>query len=96
MKISEALLAAADLIEADGAWTQGSNARNAKREKVRFSAPDAICWCADGAILRINGEHGPANDFFCGFLGGQSVQKWNDDRRRTQGEVVAKLREAAK
>lgn len=35
-------------------WTQGINARNAIKDSVAATSPEAVCWCLRGAIdLRI-------------------------------------------
>lgn len=91
--VSEILDAAADLIEPEGAWTQGY-----------FGMWDgSTCFCAVGAIGRAAGfrrideaenwvEANAADLLGMGWFG---LEDWNDRPDRTQAEVVAKLREAA-
>lgn len=99
--ISEILFAAADLIEPEGKWTQGCSARNAEGNSASATRPDAVCWCAVGAIWCAAESHtsklaDAATDELEQVLGGLiAVGKWNDAPERTQAEVVAKLREAA-
>lgn len=95
-EIADILNKAADLIEPEGAWTQG-----------RWTADDYSCRCAEGAIaaaanispLNI-GSH-PAAIALAKVLGLPNAHQggialWNDDLSRTQAEVVAALRAAAK
>lgn len=57
MTTAEILRAAADLIEPEGAWTQGAGSRNAEgqdRQELRDSEYDpgeATCWCIGGAVV---------------------------------------------
>lgn len=93
--VPEILRAAADLIEPEGAWTQG-------RLNI-FRNGQPVCWCAMGAIIHASGGCGrdavslieadlprsPSTEPL------RPIAKWNDAPERTQAEVVAKLREAA-
>lgn len=99
MNVADILDKAADLIEPEGAWTQGAFARTADGESCSSgsSDPRAVCWCVGGAINRASGQERPtdAHNVFqrlipCGEF------EWNDAPERTQAEVVAKLREAAR
>jgi hypothetical protein len=40
------------LLARRGGWTKGVYARNKKGEKVPLRGPDAICFCADGSLMR--------------------------------------------
>lgn len=102
--VSEILNAAADLIEPEGAWTQGMFARKADGHSTGPILPEAVCFCAVGGLMRAAGGVGSLayHDAFnrlnamarrAGFM---HVANWNDDTRRTQAEVVAALRQAAK
>lgn len=99
--VSEVLFAAADLIEPEGAWTQGCSARDAQGNQTSATRKQAVCWCAAGAIWHEVGDHSSftadaATDELEQTLGGMiPVGTWNDAPDRTQAEVVAKLREAA-
>lgn len=99
---STVLSAAADLIDATG-WTQGELARNQDGDGVIESSPDAVCFCASGAVWR-------ASDSIADFrrrdaVAGRAlralssmvgvVPDWNDAPNRTQSEVVTALRQAA-
>src|SRR4051812_6319473 len=99
LTVAEVLERAADLIEPEGAWTQGVWARDASGA----GDPDVgqeVCFCAFGAIYKSCGyrfgEVGLAALTAVGDeVDGFRIQEWNDAPNRTQAEVVAKLREAA-
>lgn len=96
MKISEILFKAADLIEPEGAWTQGALARGADGEPVEPEDRDATCWCISGALMRLSdGQFYELIKPVERVIGGRIIPAWNDTKGRTQAEVVAKLREAA-
>lgn len=97
--VSEVLTAAADLLEPEGAWTQGT-----------FGRPG--CQCVLGAIARAAGinPHGSnwsdaltrgAHEYLCQAIGAEWIggtlwaDAWNDAPGRTQVEVVETLRRAA-
>jgi hypothetical protein len=94
--VAEVLRAAADLIEPEGKWTQRSEARTVTGRPVGACEENAACWCILGAVQRVGGrfaerEVTPALKKVIRF----QPWIWNDHKRRTQAEVVAKLREAA-
>ena len=103
---ADVLLAAAELLEKPGAWTQGAASRDAfgNSDDDNEILPDAVCWCAWGAILRVSGctkigtgysrKAEPAYDRLKEFIG-VDVPIWNDHPSRTQSEVVETLRKAA-
>ena len=99
------LLAAADLLEQDGAWCQHAHARDAEGYATHPRAAEAMSWCPIGAIDRIaheaNGETSHSAEAQKrltktlvreGYLG---TVYWNDIRQRTQANVVAMLRRVA-
>ncbi len=98
MTAPEVLEAAADLLEKPGAWTQGAHARNAAGAPMLVgSRPDAVCWCALGALDRM----APTNDLWDATVQAMKevvghVADFNDATGRTQAEVVAALRQAAR
>ena len=47
------LRAARDLISDPARWTQRTEARNRYGQPVRPDSPDAVCWCAGGARVKI-------------------------------------------
>jgi hypothetical protein len=97
--VADVLERAAALIEPEGAWTQGVLGRDANgRILMARDLGRAVCFCAQGAIIRVS-------DASLAWHAVQAVQKiirseglgyWNDRPGRTQKQVVAKLREAAK
>jgi len=110
LTIAEVLTRAADLIEPEGAWTQGDTARDADGKPLPNSTePAAVCWCVLGAIGKtVGGANRPmfsaARKALRAVLPEDIEQidedlpdeaNWNDAPERTQAEVVAALRAAA-
>ena len=100
LSVAEVLERAADLIEPEGAWTQGEFALNADGEITGLSEfrGAAVCWCALGAINKASAGDDSLEDvaeLILRNLVVRLVDEWNDAPERTQAEVVAKLREAA-
>lgn len=101
---ADVLRAAADLIEPEGAWTQGHYWASPTLDSSDMEEPskvpdDAFCFCALGAIARAADEE---PDHACGHPAAEALKRevgpvhiWNDAPERTQAEVVAKLREVA-
>jgi hypothetical protein len=50
------LRAARALIEDPKRWTKGEEARNADGDPIHPSKPEAVCWCALGATIRVGGN----------------------------------------
>jgi len=104
LKPSEVLAKAADLIEPEGRWTQGAFARSrpGKKNVVGTVWPrKRVCWCARGALFEVVGSSPVAldvigEDYLERAIGGEVVPAFNDEPERTQAEVVAALRKAAK
>lgn len=59
MTTKEALEAARDLISDPKRWTTGYFAKKADGEITASRKPDAVCWCASGAVNRICGDNYP-------------------------------------
>jgi hypothetical protein len=98
LSVADVLDRAADLIEPEGAWSDGDVARDRSGNATYSMDPGAVCWCALGAIWReaeIAGINRYASEIPMAELVGGSVAIFNDAPGRTQAEVVAKLREAA-
>ncbi|WP_278070501.1 DUF6197 family protein [Brevundimonas sanguinis] len=95
---AEVLKAAADLLEKPGAWTQGAYARDSSGKSVGPDSQLAECFCALGAIRRSGNYADDVNPaaMALGRSIGFRVGDWNDALKRTQSEVVAALREAAR
>lgn len=98
--VAQILNAAADLIEKPGAWTQETFARDATGRRVDMWSEDAKCFCVSSAIQRVEGRfrRGAWNKFdgLTRQRGFRHMADWNDHPGRTQAEVVAALREAAR
>lgn len=100
MSVADILERAADRLSKPGAWTQDELARDAEGKAVGPLDPAAVCWCMSGAIIA------ECPDAFAEWqaLGtvssvlpkvSEPILTYNDQKRRTQAEVVAKLCEAA-
>lgn len=104
MLASEVLSRAADLIEPEGAWTQGAFARP-KPSKAFVGARwprTRTCWCVRGALFEVTGtrprhenEATVAAETFLENAIARSLVMFNDFEYRTQAEVVAALRKAS-
>ena len=101
LSVADALERAADLIEPEGAWTQGALYRDALGEPAGAASGKAVCWCAVGALNEVRGPFSDAFEAVEALLPKprtfhlRPLSDWNDAPGRTQAEVVAKLREAA-
>lgn len=97
ISVADVLDRAADLIEPEGAWTQGAFAR------AKDGAPllggrceQAVCWCMWGAVIKAgDGKHSNAIGDLLDRITGGATLSFNDAPGRTQAEVVAALRSAA-
>jgi|SRR6476661_4492252 len=99
--VADVLERAAKLIEPEGAWIKGWFAKDDRGRDLEPGDPHAVCWCARGAILQAEpqAEQLGVYEPLCTVLGVidlYRIEEWNDVPGRTQAEVVAKLREAAK
>lgn len=104
LTVAEVLERAADLIEPEGAWTQGEYARNAYGSAFihgwRYPDGPPVCFCLNGAINfvagnRVTQDYAPAQRVVESMFDDGATGTWNDAPERTQAEVVSKLREAA-
>lgn len=94
---------AADLLSRPGAWTQESWFRT-KTGKATHRPGNATCMCAEGALAIAARVHPsdvykhPAACALARLIPSTftDIPDWNDAPGRTQAEVVAALREAAK
>lgn len=107
MTTAEILAKAADLIEPEGAWTQGRLATSEPTDLYELDprSPYAHCFCAVGALCHVTNarnwsELPTAIDQIAVEIaaraGFTSLSDWNDALGRTQAEVVRALRDAAK
>lgn len=105
LSIADVLDAAADLIEPEGAWTQGafSKTKGGRYNGDLVAPRKPACWCVLGAIARVSDSdptrpfEGIARDAMLALdcVASGDVPGWNDAPERTQSEVLATLREAA-
>lgn len=108
VSVADVLSRAADLIEPEGAWTQGDFARDEtgfqySDSGLTFHEFPATCFCLFGALAEVAEVSDPelyrdADRYLLTVVGVpfvNDVADWNDAKGRTQAEVVAKLREAA-
>jgi hypothetical protein len=99
LDVADVLERAADLIEPEGKWTQGAYARTVRGYCIGPNEDAAVCFCLRGALRRVGGvgdwdESSPATRAL-GFFTAKTMTGWNDHKKRTQAEVIAKLRETA-
>jgi hypothetical protein len=102
LTVADVLERAADLIEPEGAWTQGAYARSVYNRPIG-NISRATCFCALGAMnvaagaSAVNQDQPEPHIAFANAVGIKDylIATWNDAPERTQAEVVAKLREAA-
>ena len=93
---------AAELVEQG--WTQRTTARTASGNQCDSASPFACKWCAVGAIERAGCESRYSRTDKAVALVRDAVEpsafpfqflsEWNDERGRTQAEVVAAFRRA--
>lgn len=98
MSVADVLERAADLIEPQGKWTQGTFARGKRNRPCKEgNSSTARCWCALGAIQHETNSVALRNEAHWRLRKtlGMLVTSFNDAPGRTQAEVVAALREAA-
>ena len=95
MKPSEALRKARELLTPEGAWTKEGWARNKQHWFVAPESPNAVCWCARGALRKVSGgytrEELDAEIVLQDTLGlthTGSIADWNDAEERTQDDVL--------
>lgn len=83
-----------ELLDSAEKWTQGCYARRASALGTHLDDSDAVCWCAEGAILKC---YERAVDRVSAYvrlekvIGGDHIPDWNDATGRTWGEVHAAL-----
>lgn len=98
MTAAALLLAAAKLIEREGAWSRGAEARTRYGKPVCPRHPKACKWCAIGAVEHLGGGASPKEviDALCALarLLNTNVADFNDSASDVS-VVTAKMRQAA-
>jgi hypothetical protein len=87
----------------DAGWTRQAQARDESGAKVDPLDPRAVCFCAEGAILRARGWPSPTDKWLAPLapikmvsnLVGSRVFQWNDYGAEDEGEVATVLALAA-
>ena len=91
MTPTEILIAAREKIERG--WAQKTYAQSANGCNVKYSAPDAVCWCSVGAICAVS-DGVYASKRAMNILAEtieidpSRLTEWNDAPDRTQDEVL--------
>lgn len=93
MTTRELLIATRALIERPGSWTKNSVARKPGGSKTTATDPNAVKWCAFGALRKVfsgpdKPTWGEAYIFLCDAAGIDLVA-FNDAGVRTHSEVIA-------
>jgi hypothetical protein len=74
-------------------WTRGDWAKDAQGEPVFEREPEAVCWCASGALFAASeagfASAGVLHDVFSQANEIETISVWNDAPERTQSEVLA-------
>jgi len=102
---NEAAMAARTVIQfyedhgGEKAWTQGEWARDIQGKKVPHRAPEAVCWCIDGAVgVAIGWQQDEARillDVLNKMQCVAGISGWNDDPKRTYRDVINLLQRVA-
>ena len=98
MTTLELLRGARNLLRAKKRWAQHYYAFDAQHKQVDCASPDAVCFCAFGALLRV-GKWGDAY-VALGVLGEanniSNTIVYNDAPERTHAEILAAFNKAIK
>lgn len=96
-QLGDDLRSARALIEKPEAWTKGELARNASGSPTSSKAPDAVCFCAEGAVRRAvpdNHRFAYACDALVDVTASEAdifipVSAINDDPNTTHADILA-------
>lgn len=96
-KTKQVLEKALSLIERG--WTQGTGARDSFGRSVSIDAPDAVTFCAIGALTKVTGANSLRVIHNHRLLleragAGTGITNWNDSTKRTKEEVIAVFKKA--
>lgn len=85
MSVVDDLKAARELIADPNHWTKGSFARDASGQTCSPTSEFAVCWCASGALRKVEGcqldDLPVAWDYLSTCVPGGSVAAFNDGAR---------------
>lgn len=97
MKTSAVLLKAMDIIATPDKWTKGSFARDINQVSTSADEPDAVCWCALGAIQKATKNSKASADASLYLVSAVEtiVPIFNDYSSTTHDEVMEKFMTAA-
>lgn len=94
----EVLRSARETLSIPERWTKGASAKNERGQKTWSYAPDAVCWCLYGSILRLQAPASVEIDaltLLSDIIGG-SIAFFNDARATTHADVLRVLDAAIK
>ena len=95
MTTLQILKAARELLSTPERWTKGWSARDAAGNRLATTDPDAVCWCAGGAVERITGgstqSGGKAEIVLAIVLPDKAIclGLWNDAPSTTHADILA-------
>ena len=76
-------------------WTQGAYARNTDNKPMDYADPRAVKFCFAGALYKAGGGYGIIEIIQDMISPRPDVMfEWNDDKKRTQKEVLTVLDQA--
>jgi hypothetical protein len=98
-KPSEALRAARELLSDPKRWTKGELARTDEGLPTNVIYDDAVCFCAEGAILRATKEDSFSSfrmnlsektlNFVRKAIGKDEIYEWNDRSKCKHSDIMA-------
>jgi hypothetical protein len=94
MTTEDVLKAARAKITDPNKWTRGVNARDSSGLECFAHKPEAVCWCAQGAVLSIDSSYGSQQISFI-FLKKAALLlgyvDWTDLNDKADHETVLKM-----
>lgn len=92
MTPTDILKLARSLLTPPSAWTKDWEARDFSRRTTSALDPEAVCWCAAGAIWRAGAKAEDPSweaEKLLREVVGDSIPEWNDAAERTHPQVLA-------
>jgi len=85
------LTAARELLSDPVRWTKGRMARDAAGERAYSRSPEAVCWCAAGALNKVSSAWGvqEAQGILFASVSGKGIAAFNDDPTTTHADILA-------